>query len=79
MSDSRIYADRDCVETGSGCSLKGKVIVLKESAQEAVGSAIVNPKLRRQVKIFVFTKSLFFCKLSYSYYGERMVLMSQKI
>ena len=35
MSDSRIYADRDCVETGSGCSLKGKVIVLKESAQEA--------------------------------------------
>ena len=35
MSDSRIYADRDCVETGSGCSLKGKVIVLKESAREA--------------------------------------------
>ena len=35
MSDSRIYADRDCVETGSVCSLKGKVVVLKESAQEA--------------------------------------------
>lgn len=34
MSDSRIYTDRDCVETGSGCSLKGKVVVLKESALE---------------------------------------------
>ncbi len=54
------------------------VSLAEESAQEAVGSAIVNPKLRRQVKIFVFTKSLFFCKLSYSYYGERMGLMSQK-
>ena len=35
MSDNRIYTDRDCVETGSGCSLKGKVVVLKESALEA--------------------------------------------
>lgn len=29
MSDSQIYTDRDCMETGSGCSLKGKVVVLK--------------------------------------------------
>ena len=35
MSDSRIYTDMDCVETGSGCSLTGKVVVLKESALEA--------------------------------------------
>ena len=35
MSGDRIFTDRDCVEIGSGCSLKGKVIVLKESAREA--------------------------------------------
>ena len=35
MSDDRIFTDRDCVEIGSGCSLKGKVVVLKESALEA--------------------------------------------
>ena len=35
MSGDRIFTDRDCVETGSGCSLKGKVVVLKESALEA--------------------------------------------
>ena len=35
MSGDRIFTDRDCVEAGSGCSLKGKVVVLKESALEA--------------------------------------------
>ena len=35
MSDDRIFTDRDCVEIGSGCSFKGKVVVLKESALEA--------------------------------------------
>ena len=35
MSDSQIYTDRDCMETGSGCSLKGKVVVLKKSALAA--------------------------------------------
>ncbi len=35
MSGDRIFTDRDCVEIGSGCSLKGKVVVLKESALEA--------------------------------------------
>ena len=35
MSDDRIFTDRDCVVIGSGCSLKGKVVVLKESALEA--------------------------------------------
>ena len=35
MSGDRIFTDRDCVETGSGCSLKGKVVVLKESALKA--------------------------------------------
>lgn len=35
MSGDRIFTDRDCVEIESGCSLKGKVVVLKESALEA--------------------------------------------
>lgn len=35
MSGDRIFTDRDCVEIGSGCSLKGKVVILKESALEA--------------------------------------------
>ena len=35
------------------------VSLAEESAQEAVGSAIVNPKLRRQVKI-LFSQNLSF-------------------
>lgn len=35
MSDNRIFTDKDCVETGTGCLLTGKVVVLKESALKA--------------------------------------------
>lgn len=32
MSGKRIFSEEDCVETGSACSLQGKVIVLKPEA-----------------------------------------------
>ena len=37
MSGDRIFTDRDCVEIGSGCSLKGKVIEIgRASCRERV-------------------------------------------
>lgn len=49
MSGKRIFSEEDCVETGSACSLQGKVIVLKpEAGNESSQQLTIAPEAVEQ-------------------------------